>query len=272
MNDLMLSTSQHECLIYDGSPPQQFRALAPIIDRKLKANYCCLYLANPSSVSEFRSFLAAQGIDVEGETRRRNLQLSSAQDHLQEGRQFDVESMIQLLAKTLAQALSDGYQGLWATGDMAWEFGPHNDFSNLVAYEARLDRFLGQNTTIGGVCQYRADMLPRDVLRTGLLAHPRVVVDESYSLRNSWYSPESSPRTSKLDSEIDSAIDRILHLGSVSSAEIMVQLSDPVRREAEELANIDGISLEEFIMFSVAEKLEKTDPRTSDPDGKPPAS
>jgi hypothetical protein len=267
-NDPMLSTSQHECLIYEGSPPQQFRALAPILDRKLKANYRCLYMASPSMVSEFKSFLGAQGIDADDETGRGNLLLSSTQTHLLGGWQFDVETMIQLISKTLAQALSDGYQGLWATGDMVWEFGPHQDFSKLVPYEVRLENFLRQNANIGGVCQYRADMLPREVVRKGLLVHPRVLVDESSSLLNSWYTPESFQRSSELDSELDSAIDRILHL-PLQTEEIMVQLSDSIRSRAEDLANIDGVSLEDFIMFAVAEKIERSDPHRSDPAGKP---
>ena len=33
------------------------------------------------------------------------------------------------------RALDDGYSGLWATGDMSWEFGPAKDFSMLLEYE-----------------------------------------------------------------------------------------------------------------------------------------
>lgn len=264
----MLSTCQHECLIYEDSSPQQFRALTPILDRKLKANYRCLYWAHPSMVSEFKSFLVAEGIDVEGGTERGNLLLSSAQDHLLAGWQFDVEKIIEVLSRTLAEALTDGYQGLWATGDIEWEFGPQKDFSKLVEYELRLEHFLGQNPNIGGVCQYRAGILPRDVVRKGLLVHPQLLVDQSSSLVNSWYTPEFL-QGSELDSELDSAIDRILHLRSFDPADILMQLSGPIRRTAEELAHKDGISLEDFIMYAVAERVERTAPSTSDPDGKP---
>jgi hypothetical protein len=259
----MFSAPQHQCLIYKGSPAQQFGALASILDQKLKMNYRCLYWANPSMASEFKSFLVAQGMDVEGETERGNLLLSSGQDHLLDGCQFEVESMVQLLAKMLEQSVSDGHQGLWGTGDIAWEFGPNRDFSKLVAYESSLESFFRQNANIGGVCQYHADLLPRDVLRNGLLAHPRVLVDDS-SFLNPWYSPDSFPRTSELDSEIDSAIEQILLARSPDPAEIILHLSDPLRQKAEELANIDGISLDDFIMFAVAEKIARSEPPTPD--------
>jgi hypothetical protein len=256
----MFSASQHECLIYEGSPAQQFGTLASILDRKLKGNYRCLYWASPSMVSDFRSFLIAQGVNVEGEIARGNLQLSTGQDHLLGGWEFDAESTVQMLARMLDQAMREGYKGLWGTGDIAWEFGPNRDFSKLTAYETLLENFLHQNANIGGLCQYRTDMIPRDVVRTGLLVHPRVLVDESSSLLNRWYSPESFPRDSELNSELDHAIDRIFLARSPNTAEIMLQMSYPILRRAEELAKIDGISLEDFIMFAVAEKIAHFDP------------
>jgi hypothetical protein len=38
--------------------------------------------------------------------------------------------MIGMLEGALHQALNDGYQGLWATGDLSREFGPERDFQN----------------------------------------------------------------------------------------------------------------------------------------------
>ena len=223
-------------------------------------------------VSEFKSFLVGQGIDVEDRAARGNLLLSSAQDHLLSGGQFDVEATMQLLAGMLAGALNDGYQGLWGSGDMVWEFGPQKDFSKLVEYEVRLDNFLRQNPNIEGVCQYRADALPRDAVRKGLLVHPRVLVNESSSFPNSWYTQGSSRRSSRLDSELDSAIEHIFHLQSLRPEEVIVQMSDSLRRRAEELANMDGISLEEFIVFALAEKIihQSASHTSDDPADKPP--
>jgi hypothetical protein len=49
----------------------------------------------------------------------------------------------------LDQALNDGYQGLWATGDMRWEFGPEKDFLKLLDYEWELEEFLQEPGTLG---------------------------------------------------------------------------------------------------------------------------
>ena len=63
------------------------------------------------------------------------------------------------------QALKDGYQGLWATGDMTWEFGPARDLSKLLEYEWRLEEFIREHPQMGGICQYHTDTLPREILR-----------------------------------------------------------------------------------------------------------
>ena len=47
--------------------------------------------------------------------------------------------MIATLTDALDQACSDGHDGLWACGDMTWEFGPNRDFSKLLEYEYRLE-------------------------------------------------------------------------------------------------------------------------------------
>lgn len=42
--------------------------------------------------------------------------------------------------------------------------------------------------------------------------------------------------------------------------EIAVQLSESLRRKAEEMADSEGISLEDFILYAVAEKITRSEP------------
>ena len=39
-------------------------------------------------------------------------------------------------------SMREGCEGLWATGDTSWEFGPQRDFSKLLEFETRLEEFL----------------------------------------------------------------------------------------------------------------------------------
>jgi MEDS: MEthanogen/methylotroph, DcmR Sensory domain len=176
--------ARHRCMIYEGPPSRQLPSLAAVTREKLQENYRCLYLNSPPMVAGMRSYLAAAGVDVAQETKRNSLVLASEQHHLASGEEFDVQRMIDALKSGLDLALSQGYKGLWATGDMTWEFGPRNDFSKLLEYEWRLEEFLYSNPEMGGICQYRADILPRAAMRRGLLAHGRIFVNETLSMIN----------------------------------------------------------------------------------------
>jgi hypothetical protein len=161
---------RHQCLVYEGSPSRILPALARVVRQKLAENYRCLYLNSGPMVTAMRFHLTVAGADVAYEVDRTSLVLSSAQTHLVDGR-FDVDHMIRTLEEAVDQSLNDGYSGLWASGDMTWEFGPQKDFARLVEYEWRLEEFFRRQPALCGICQYHQDSLPLKVVREGLLAH-----------------------------------------------------------------------------------------------------
>jgi len=132
----MSQAPRHQCLVYEGSPAPHLSALSALIRQKLDENYRCLYLHSPPMVAGMRSYLFAAGTDVPKEILKGSLVLSSNNAHLVDGR-FNIDRMLGMLEEALPQALHDGYQGLWATGDMSREFGPEKDFSKLLDYEWR---------------------------------------------------------------------------------------------------------------------------------------
>ena len=127
----MATTPRHQCLIYEGSPSRLLPALAAVVQQMLNENYRCLCLNSPVMVAGLRSYLAAQDLDVAYHASKGSLVLSSDQHHLFEGC-FDVDRMISSLEDALNSSIKEGYEGLWATGDMSWEFGLQRDFSKLL--------------------------------------------------------------------------------------------------------------------------------------------
>ena len=210
----MESLPRHRCLIYEGSPSKQLPALVSVIREKLQQNIRCLYLNSPAMVAGMRSYLAAAGVDVAIETERGSLILTSEQN-LVNGYLFDPKQMIDGLRAALGSALHDGFKGLWATGDMAWEFGPQNDFSRLLEYEWRLEEFLARNPQMSGVCQYRADILPRAAMRQGLLSHSGIFINETLSLVNPQFHTETSPDAAE-SPELDSVVNSLIAHGAVN--------------------------------------------------------
>lgn len=210
----MESLPRHRCLIYEGPPSKQLPALVAVMREKLQQNIRCLYLNSPAMVAGMRSYLAAAGIDVAAEIKRGSLILSSEQN-LVDGYLFDVKRMIDGLRAALGGALHDGFAGLWATGDMAWEFGPQRDFSKLLEYEWRLEEFLATNPQMSGVCQYRADILPRAAMRQGLLSHSGIFINETLSLINPQFHTERSPDAAE-NHELDSYVNSLIAHGAVN--------------------------------------------------------
>lgn len=102
--------------------------------------------------------------------------------------------MMEILKGSLDQSMIDGYDGLWATGDMTWEFGPKQDFSKLMEYEWRLEEFMRDNSGLAGICLYRADSLPREAMLQGLVSHETLFINETLSRANPHYVPREFSR------------------------------------------------------------------------------
>ena len=183
---MMENAPRHQCLIYDGAPSRHLLAIAAVMREKLIHDYRCLYLNSRPMVAGIRSYLAAAGIDVAEEVAKGSLVLSTEQQKSVDGR-FDVDQMIASLEDATEQAVKDGYAGLWASGDMTWEFGPGRDFSKLLEYEWRLEALFHRQPALSGICQYHTDTLPREATRQGLVVHPSIFINETLSMVNPHY-------------------------------------------------------------------------------------
>jgi hypothetical protein len=92
--------------------------------------------------------------------------------------------MLALLDNAIDEALRDGFSGLWATGDMTWEFGNEKNFVKLLEYERGLEELFEKHVSLSGVCQYHTDTLPIGVVEQGLHIHRGVFVNETLSRIN----------------------------------------------------------------------------------------
>jgi hypothetical protein len=182
----MVAAPRHQCLIYEGSPAKHLRMLAASVVENLKNNKRCLYLNSPIMVAGIRSYLAAAGLDLARELERQALVFSSDESHLVDG-QFDSDRMLALLEDAVDRALRDGFSGLWATGDMTWEFGNEKNFVKLLEYERGLEQLFEKHLSLSGVCQYHTDTLPIGVVEQGLHIHKGVFVNETLSRINPYY-------------------------------------------------------------------------------------
>lgn len=170
-------------MIYEGSPSAHLDSIAQTLMERLQARFRCLYLNSPTMVAGMRSRLAAAGLDVQEQVKRGALILSSDQGHLVDGK-FDTERMIAALRDAMQRALTDGYVGLWAAGDMTWEFGSEDNLSKLLEYERRLEECMHANPALCGICLYHRDTLPPAAIDLARVIHPAQYVNATLSRLN----------------------------------------------------------------------------------------
>lgn len=144
-----MTESRHQCMIYEGSPSKILHSLAAIIYGKLKDGYRCLYLNSTPMVAGMSSTLASINVDLKTEIEKGSLVLSS--EPVSPDGIFETKYMLTKLEDLLEQALHDGYKGLWASGDMTWEFGRTNDFSKLLEYELGLEEIFHRRKELCGM-------------------------------------------------------------------------------------------------------------------------
>lgn len=209
--------SRHQCMIYEGPPSQKLPILTALLRQKLNEGYRCLYLNSAPMVAGVRSYLAAAGMDVAWEVANARLVLSSEPTCSGEG--FDADHLLFKLEDALDQALNDGYKGLWATGDMTWEFGPEKDFSRLLEYEWGLEDIFRRRPELSGICQYHRDTMPQEALRHGLLTHSTIFINDTLFRINPHYAKFGSPtQRGSTNSDLDRFVATVCQKGEDANA------------------------------------------------------
>ena len=196
--------ARHQCMIYAGSPARTLTVMVAAIARQLAANYRCMYMNTAPMVAGLRSQLYGAGVDTERAVSTGALRLESGDAHLVSGR-FDVDHMILLLGTAAQEALDDGYAGLFATGDMAFELGAETEFSKVLEYEWRLEQLFMEQPGLCGICQYNCDMVPPAALRHGFVSHQHLFISDTLSRLNPHYIAAHNERAAgaaKLDAAV----------------------------------------------------------------------
>lgn len=179
-----------------------------------------MYLNSPAMVAGLRSQLYASGVNVEREQTRGALVLESGTAHLVDGR-FDIDRLIQRLDDAVDDALAHGFTGLFATGDMTWEFGPEKDFSKLVDYEWGLELLFRKHPALSGICQYHRDLLPKQAVREGIVSHEGVFISAMLSQLNPFYVRAHSvaERKAAVHPELDASLGALLALTTSTASD-----------------------------------------------------
>lgn len=182
-----LSHGDHCCLFF-SSPEERSRVTAPFLAIGLERDERCVFVGDKPAVEAVREGLKNAGVDVEKQEGKNRLILTSDQDYLDEGH-WRTEKMLSFLQKAYDGALADDFTALRAVGDVSWQVGPHNEYQDVVYYEALLDLFFIGKRMVG-MCQYPRDSCPPETLSGILNTHKTAAIDSAICPNFHYVPPE----------------------------------------------------------------------------------
>jgi hypothetical protein len=164
----------HLCLIYENHE-EQMGAIAPFVKNGLKRNERCVYIADENSAEDVSEVLRAIDEDVFGLAMREgSFSVLSQQETYFKGGYFSPEKMIGLLDEGVNEAISSGFTGLRATGEMTWMFGGNPGSDKMMEYEMKLNDYLPTHN-ICAICQYNRNRFSDELLLQVFQSHPKVI-------------------------------------------------------------------------------------------------
>ena len=174
--DLTARVGDHIVHLYSDTD-EMLRILGPYMAVGISRGDRCILLA-PRATRKLREWLTSKGVNVRAAERSSQVLLdvgktSRAYGHIV--RDFEAETV------------AAGYPLLRLAGDGAGALGDRATPSQLLRWEASLDRFFVQRQMIA-LCQYDLRRLRGDTVVTALKYHPLCVVGDRV-LRNPFYAP-----------------------------------------------------------------------------------
>ena len=168
-----LQPGDHMALIY-RTRAEQFAAICPFVKSGLARRERCLYIANDTSIALVLDKLSKARVDTVAALKNGSLLVGTKKDTFQESGHFEPEKMVARLRQELEEALSLGFSGLRATGEMTWTLEEPAALKRLIEYEGVLhQRFPSQLT---GLCQYDETRFSPTILSDVIRIHPKIIV------------------------------------------------------------------------------------------------
>jgi len=171
-----LRPRDHVILFYESLEVKR-NTLFSYIDRGLRKGEAGIYICSEESPEEIRNAMIDYGIDVKSHEKNGALNiLSYTEMYIRDG-EFDLDFVMDTWNKWYNEAISKGFEGVRATGEMSC-FIEHGLIDELIDYEHALHTVLDIPMT--AICAYNAEKLtkvenPVDIYSELVRAHGKVL-------------------------------------------------------------------------------------------------
>ena len=168
-----LAPHDHLCSIYE-SPEEHFAVAIPFIRIGLDRGEKCIYIADDGTEAVVRDAMYAEGIDVERAIATGSLVLENKEAAYLKHGSFDPEWMFTFWADATAEAMSQGFSALRATGETEWVLRGAPGLERWMEYESRLTHMLAHHNCFA-LCQYNRQLFPPELVLDVIRTHPTVI-------------------------------------------------------------------------------------------------
>jgi PAS domain-containing protein len=167
-----LAPHDHLCSIYQ-SPEEHFAVAIPFIRIGLDRGEKCIYVADDGTERVVRDAMSAEGIDVERAIATGSLVLEKKEAAYLKHGSFDPEWMFTFWADAAAEATSQGFSALRATGETEWVLRAPG-LERWMEYESRMTHTLARHNCVA-LCQYNRRLFPPELVLDVIRTHPTVI-------------------------------------------------------------------------------------------------
>jgi signal transduction histidine kinase len=168
-----LAPHDHLCSIYE-SPEEHFAVAIPFIRIGLDRGEKCIYVADDGTETVVRDAMYAEGIDVERAIATGGLVLETKEAAYMKGGSFDPEWMFTFWAEATAEAMSQGFPALRATGETEWVRRGARGLERWMEYESRMTHVLAHHNCVA-LCQYNRQLFPPEIVLDVIRTHQTVI-------------------------------------------------------------------------------------------------
>lgn len=171
---LQLAQGDHICAFYQGQRGR-FELLLPFLRAGLAAGEKCICVVEASDIPALANELGSDGREAGTGVEHQLDLLPAEQVYLQTGA-FEADLMLDFWDDVVSTAVrSEGFSFVRSAGDTTWALSDPPGVNGLVAYEARINRFLPLYPQII-LCLYDMTRLSGHLLVEMVKTHPRILV------------------------------------------------------------------------------------------------
>jgi hypothetical protein len=180
----------HTCVFYRNEESLR-EILAPYIADGLRLGERCFCAQKPHIGRRLLLDLRFLGIDTDAAIRSGALEIHHEEDVYFPGGKFEPRAMMDMLMRSLREALEKGFTAFRVAGEPSWTFEERDDRDRFLDYEGLVDGYFPDKAIIG-LCQYDMRALPTEMLEAIVDAHRLHLFDSSdihsgISVRNGNY-------------------------------------------------------------------------------------